>query len=286
MKETVFLSMGSSNYSFETGGEIDENKTCEGNLILVVNSDNSADSDSNKVETYSEISFLTRSEFIKVMSELKELLIAVCDFSNDECAKLLTPSVRNKNVITKDKSGRGSEKLIGNGHLISVFDNVTAKQIFKISKIIENFTYECEKISSKSPTSLKGAFQYQANKFMNKFHNERKDKLSYILDKETWTPAEVEPSLQNFLDDIIRTKIISRTTFDYPESKKSELFLTINDEKYIVVGYGCHSTPPPTPRFNIFVVIIIIIKKFISGPHFFSFKWWKIIQSWRKIYRC
>lgn len=234
MKETVFLSVG---HHISSQPNINEKEGESNNEAVsapeILSNSNSFNSDFNKPELCSEISFLTSSECNKIMTELKELLISVCDFSHDECAKLLTTLAKGK--ATKDKSLKGNDKSSTNGS-ISAFDSVSAKQIYKLSKIIENFTYECEKISSKSPTSLKGAFQYQANKFMNKFHNERKDKLSLILERETWSPAEVEPTFQIFLNDIVKNEMISKTIFESSITKKPELFLSINNEKYVIVG--------------------------------------------------
>lgn len=226
MKETVYLCMGRqlSNESSESNV-----KYPEGNKSTLPSETSSTPNSEITVDS----SLLTSSECNKILTELKELLIAVCDYSHDECAKVLTTLAKSK--TSKERNLKAGDRSAMNG-TSSAFENFSAKQIYKLSKIIENFTFECEKISSKSPTSLKGAFQFQANKFMNKFHNERKDRLSIMLEKETWTPAEVEPTFQNYLNDIINNKMISGAIFDSTINGKPELYLTINDEKYAIVG--------------------------------------------------
>lgn len=233
MKETVYLSMGDQyssheNEYFNEGSEDKSSNSASDNSYS--NSKSNSEHDKSEVD---EVSFLTQSEYDKVLGELKELLIAVCDFSHDECAKLLTTLAKSKTSV-KDKNQKGNDKYATNGS-ISVFDTVSAKQIYRLSKIIESFSIECEKICTKSPTSLKGAFQYQANKFMNKFHNERKEKLTLILERETWSPAEVEPIIQTFLNHIMITEPADNHVHESTTTKK-HTFLTVNDEKYVIVG--------------------------------------------------
>lgn len=168
-----------------------------------------------------EMGFLTDKEYQNSMADLQQLLVSVSDFSHEECAKILTALAKGKSLKERNQS-KGST---ANG-TSSIFNDVDAKQIYRLSKIIENFTAESEKICSKPSTSLKSAFQHQANKFLTRFHNQRRDELSVILENECWRPAEIRGELQRFIDDISQNE-----PFDAVDG-----YLVINDEKYVVVG--------------------------------------------------
>jgi hypothetical protein len=46
---------------------------------------------------------------------------------------------------------------------------------------------------------------YQASKFVARFHQERKDKLTLILDSECWKQADVPPEFQVLADTLDST---------------------------------------------------------------------------------
>lgn len=241
MKDTVTMAAGypTSSQKAEANADVEADADAKGveHVGRADRVDNSKsailESGFNNGDIDSDFSFLSAKEYSKIMGDLKDLLIAICDFSHDECAKLLTTLAKSKSA--KDKPSKSNDKLASNGSP-SILDNVSAKQIYCLSKIIEFFSSECEKISSKSPTSLKSAFQLQANKFVNKFHNERKDKLSLILENECWRPAEVKSVYQSFVDDLASTGKISWPSLEPLEKGRCEPVLMVNEEKYIVVG--------------------------------------------------
>lgn len=233
MKSTVYMAAGHVDHvdASQKENALERNEESdEINNLNVSYVNEEVDSEYKKPEVDS---FMSEKEYIKRTDELSDLLVSVCDFSHDECARLLTAMAKSKSV--KERSVKTNEKSVSNGYP-SMFDKVDAKQIYSLSRIIEYFTSECEKVCSKSSTSLKAAFQLQASKFMNKFHNDRKEKLNLILEKECWRPAEVQSNFQTFVDDLITTKSISRYNFDSAAVGKCESFLNVNNEKFIIVG--------------------------------------------------
>ena len=78
----------------------------------------------------------------------------------------------------------------------------------------------------------------QAGKFVQRFHSERKMKLSHILDSERWKQAEVPPEFQALITYIHQNECfpcdISQTTV--VRSDKASNFMHIGSEKYAVVG--------------------------------------------------
>jgi len=83
---------------------------------------------------------------------------------------------------------------------------------------------------------LQGALRTQAGKFVNRFHDERKTKLSMILDSELWRQADVPQELF----DLIRGLVEGKKDWDSLKISgcsdvKYDLMI-INDEKFAVAG--------------------------------------------------
>lgn len=43
----------------------------------------------------------------------------------------------------------------------------------------------------------------ETNRYLNKFHDERRQRLALLLDSEEWRPAEVPKELQEAIDDVL-----------------------------------------------------------------------------------
>ncbi|CAB3381296.1 Hypothetical predicted protein [Cloeon dipterum] len=116
---------------------------------------------------------------------LGELLCSVCDFANDQFAQLLT--MQSKEIWV---------------------ERATAVQVCDVARIVDNFVDSCIRVCDKRSTALTSAFKVQASKFINKFHQDQKDKLTMILASETWKQTVVPQQFQNLADKLHETGII------------------------------------------------------------------------------
>ncbi|KAM4771510.1 vacuolar protein sorting-associated protein 54 [Rhinophrynus dorsalis] len=157
---------------------------------------------------------LTDLELGKIANNIQELLYNASDICHDRCVKFL---------LLKAKDG--------------FFEKLNSSEFVSLSRSVEAFVMDTEKICARKSISLRGVLQSQANKFVNRFHEERKTKLSLLLDNERWKQAEVPAEFQDLVDGIKDGKIIlpERKSGGTEERKPTD-FLTVDDQKYAVVG--------------------------------------------------
>ncbi|KAJ9582809.1 hypothetical protein L9F63_022850, partial [Diploptera punctata] len=195
-------------------------------------------------------SFLSSDEHSRVVGKLHDMLTSVCDYAHERIAQLLSaPShaqaseQRDKNNPSQTQS-RTSDRQAQSHNNVShsvywLVDKATAAQICDLARVIDGFTEQCEKVCGKTSTALRSAFKVQASKFVQRFHQDRKTKLSLILDSERWKQADVPTEFQDLVSHINDTgkfSIIKRDSeIDISDRKPSNV-LTIGDEKYSVVG--------------------------------------------------
>lgn len=79
----------------------------------------------------------------------------------------------------------------------------------------------------------------QASKFVLRFHNERKTKLTLLLESERWKQADVPPEFQSLVTYVYEKKnfpgkIATRETDT--NSASVDNFIMVADEKFAVVG--------------------------------------------------
>lgn len=100
-----------------------------------------------------------------------------------------------------------------------------------LSQVVEAFARDTEELCGRHSVSLRGALQSQANRFVHRFHDERKNKLrslqrrkiclmwlgldddhllwshSLLLDNERWKQAEVPAEFQDLVNSIADGRI-------------------------------------------------------------------------------
>uniref|UniRef100_T1J950 Vacuolar protein sorting-associated protein 54 n=1 Tax=Strigamia maritima TaxID=126957 RepID=T1J950_STRMM len=156
-------------------------------------------------------------EHQRVFNNLKDLLTTVCDYAHERCTRF---------VIVKAKDG--------------FLEKLNVNEFFELSKCVEKFVSDCESVCGKRSASLLLAFQNQSNRFVNRFHEDRKTKLSLILDNERWKQADVPSEFQELVDHIAETGELAMpkkaSDTDLCEAKHPKEYLFINGEKYAVVG--------------------------------------------------
>lgn len=61
------------------------------------------------------------------------------------------------------------------GHL----DSLTSSEFVSLTRMVEDFVLDCEQICGRQSHSLRATLLTQAKKFVERFHEERKNKLRY-----------------------------------------------------------------------------------------------------------
>ncbi|KAJ8914687.1 hypothetical protein NQ315_017386 [Exocentrus adspersus] len=162
--------------------------------------------------------FLTLDEYSRVEVKLKDLLTSVCDYCIERLASFVTTQT--------DKQA------------------ITASQIIELSNIVESFTDLCENICGRQNAALKAAFKIQASNYVHKFHSQRKNKLSLLLDAESWKVADVPIEIQILIDKLALDSVIK----SLPDSPSEEdittnkyhtrpaAFLKVGSQTYYTVG--------------------------------------------------
>ncbi|KAJ4449356.1 hypothetical protein ANN_00754 [Periplaneta americana] len=194
-------------------------------------------------------SFLSTEEHARVVGKLHDLLTSVCDYAHERVAQLLSAPSHTQASEQRDKSNlsqqtRNNEKLNHTQNSSShssywLVDKATAAQICDLARVIDSFTEQCEKVCGKTSTALRSAFKVQASKFVQRFHQDRKTKLSLILDSERWKQADVPAEFQDLVSYISETgkfSLAKRETESEIGDRKPSNVLVVGEEKYAVVG--------------------------------------------------
>ncbi|KAH0521474.1 Vacuolar protein sorting-associated protein 54 [Microtus ochrogaster] len=157
---------------------------------------------------------LTDLELGKLASNIQELLCSASDICHDRAVKFL---------MSRAKDG--------------FLEKLNSTEFIALSRLMETFIMDTEQICGRKSTSLLGALQSQANKFVNRFHEERRTKLSLLLDNERWKQADVPAEFQDLVDSIADGKIAlpEKKPVATEERKPAEV-LVVEGHQYAVVG--------------------------------------------------
>uniref|UniRef100_A0A3Q2D519 Vacuolar protein sorting-associated protein 54 n=1 Tax=Cyprinodon variegatus TaxID=28743 RepID=A0A3Q2D519_CYPVA len=156
----------------------------------------------------------TEAELNRLISGLQELLHMASDVSHDRCVKVLTARAKDGSL-----------------------ERLSSAEFVSLSRAVERFVRDTEELCGRRSVSLRGALQSQANRFVNRFHEERKTKLSLLLDNERWKQAEVPAEFQDLVNSIADGRIsLPERKMSGQEEKKPAEFLLVNGQKYAVVG--------------------------------------------------
>nr|XP_057920789.1 vacuolar protein sorting-associated protein 54 isoform X1 [Doryrhamphus excisus] len=154
-------------------------------------------------------------ELSKVLSNIQELLHAASDISHDRCVKVITARAKD-----------------------GCLERLSLADFVSLSAAVEDFAKDTEELCGRRSVSLRGALQSQANRFVHRFHEERKTKLSLLLDNERWKQAEVPAEFQELVDSMAdgRITLLARKAPAGPDDRKPGEFLLVDGQKYAVVG--------------------------------------------------
>ncbi|XP_023367862.1 vacuolar protein sorting-associated protein 54 isoform X3 [Otolemur garnettii] len=157
---------------------------------------------------------LTDLELGKLANNIQELLYSASDICHDRAVKFL---------MSRAKDG--------------FLEKLNSMEFITLSRLMETFILDTEQICGRKSMSLLGALQSQANKFVNRFHEERKTKLSLLLDNERWKQADVPAEFQDLVDSISDGKIaLPEKKLAATEERKPAEVLIVEGQQYAVVG--------------------------------------------------
>nr|XP_060479421.1 vacuolar protein sorting-associated protein 54 [Panthera onca] len=157
---------------------------------------------------------LTDLELEKLANNIQELLYSASDICHDRAVKFL---------MSRAKDG--------------FLEKLNSTEFITLSRLMETFILDTEHICGRKSMSLLGALQSQANKFVNRFHEERKTKLSLLLDNERWKQADVPAEFQDLVDSISDGKIaLPEKKSGVTEERKPAEVLIVEGQQYAVVG--------------------------------------------------
>uniref|UniRef100_A0A6I8NMI4 Vacuolar protein sorting-associated protein 54 n=1 Tax=Ornithorhynchus anatinus TaxID=9258 RepID=A0A6I8NMI4_ORNAN len=163
---------------------------------------------------FSEDVKLTDLELGKLANGIQELLYSASDICHDRAVKFL---------MARAKDG--------------FLEKLNSTEFVALSRLMETFILDTDQICGRKSMSLRGALQSQANKFVNRFHEERKTKLSLLLDNERWKQADVPAEFQDLVDSITDGKItLPEKKPGTSEERKPTDFLVVEGQQYAVVG--------------------------------------------------
>uniref|UniRef100_A0AAY4EC25 Vacuolar protein sorting-associated protein 54 n=1 Tax=Denticeps clupeoides TaxID=299321 RepID=A0AAY4EC25_9TELE len=153
-------------------------------------------------------------ELGRVANNIQELLYTASDVTHDRCVKVLMTRARDGSL-----------------------ERLSSAEFVCLSQAVERFVKDSEELCGRCSVSLRGALQSQANRFVHRFHEERKTKLSLLLDNERWKQADVPAEFQDLVNFIAdgRITLPERKPIVSEERKPSE-YLTVDGQKYAVVG--------------------------------------------------
>uniref|UniRef100_A0A663E8N4 Vacuolar protein sorting-associated protein 54 n=1 Tax=Aquila chrysaetos chrysaetos TaxID=223781 RepID=A0A663E8N4_AQUCH len=157
---------------------------------------------------------LTDLELVRLANNIQELLYNASDICHDRSVKFL---------MARAKDG--------------FLEKLNSSEFVALSRLMEGFILDTEQICGRKSMSLRGALQSQANRFVNRFHEERKTKLSLLLDNERWKQAEVPAEFQDLVDSVSdgRISLPEKKPAAIEERKPAE-FLIVEGQKYATVG--------------------------------------------------
>ncbi|KFP83585.1 PREDICTED: vacuolar protein sorting-associated protein 54-like, partial [Acanthisitta chloris] len=157
---------------------------------------------------------LTDLELVRLANNIQELLYNASDICHDRSVKFL---------MARAKDG--------------FLEKLNSNEFVSLSRLMEGFIMDTEQICGRKSMSLRGALQSQANRFVNRFHEERKTKLSLLLDNERWKQAEVPAEFQDLVDSVSDGRIsLPEKKPAATEERKPAEFLVVEGQKYATVG--------------------------------------------------
>lgn len=171
------------------------------------------DNDDNAVavDLFDGETFLTEADHQKVEEKLNDVMHSVCNYCHERCSNLISSQSLERHVAT-------------------------AEEIHALARIVGEFSQGCEELSGTQRIPLTAALQAQATRFAQKFHTERKSKLSLLLDSERWKQTDVPTEYQQMIDKIANSDFTWTKSDDNGNGKAPQTVLQVDTEPFALVG--------------------------------------------------
>lgn len=95
-------------------------------------------------------------------------------------------------------------------------DSLSSSEFVRLTRMVEDFVMDCERICGRQSHSLRATLLSQAKKFVERFHEERKNKLRwqcYEIFFNSWKQTWLISSLLDSLSAILREVSLVRKPF-------------------------------------------------------------------------
>lgn len=152
--------------------------------------------------------FLSTEDHKVVEMALVDLLLSVCTYVHERCANLVSNQCLEKNPMTTE-------------------------EMLRLSELVDAMCDGCEEISGVKTVPLRAALKVHGNRFIQKFHTERKSKMALLLDSERWKRIEIPYRFQMLINAISKGDFIEIT--DSIDQTPSPV-LMFDDQPFTLVG--------------------------------------------------
>ncbi|EDW78073.1 uncharacterized protein Dwil_GK24205 [Drosophila willistoni] len=137
--------------------------------------------------------FLSQQHHENLKAQLDSLLQAVCHYCHERCA----------NIVSTQSLERSS---------------ASEQELKELTETIEQFSETTRIICGVQSVPLQLSLKVQATRYAQKFHAERKHKLSLLLDQERWRQVDIPQEFQRIIDRLANA--------DYTKYEKNSASLT------------------------------------------------------------
>jgi vacuolar protein sorting-associated protein 54 len=183
------------------------------------------------------------------VSSLRELITNASDYAQERLVNLLEGKFSPSN--SSQSAAKDNQTILNNiSNNNYGLEKLSSNDFISLSNLIDQFIIDFDQIAynntinnnmNKKSSSLRIWLQNQANKFLHKFHSEKKDKLTLALNSERWKQIEIPIEIQNLIDHIIKNGLGSNQLITKKADAKSHNasngdYILVNHEKYIIFG--------------------------------------------------
>ncbi|XP_023287854.1 vacuolar protein sorting-associated protein 54 [Orussus abietinus] len=193
---------------------------------------------------------LSSEEHFRISNKLGDMVTSVCDYCHERLGYLLSAGTNEKEKLLpteKEKAvnetmpikSTDKDSSTWNDKTSWLGDRATTAQVCQLASMVEGFTETCEKLCGKQCTALRSAFKAQASKFVQRFHSERKTKLSLLLEAERWKQADVPYEFQSLITYVHENQAFPVSLDKCEGSQRNKVpvnFVSVGEEQYAVVG--------------------------------------------------
>ncbi|KAI3643121.1 hypothetical protein MP228_012676 [Amoeboaphelidium protococcarum] len=146
----------------------------------------------------------TQTKYSQILSDVSDVLFAAADLAHVRCGKFL--------MLRQEQNTQ-----------------LNMKDFFKLFDLCWKFIACGEEMSGNACIGLKGSVLSQAKSFVQYFHMERMKQLTFLIDEEKWSQAEVPIDFQLIVDKICNSTRTITTSGGYNAHSRTKSLLTRPD---------------------------------------------------------